>query len=125
MMKTLKGKISLVYIGLVLLIAFVGIVSALSTVFLRQSVDGLIAENYISISAMEDAGKALNAQNVALLDYMEAGDESGIAVFPRRIHCLSRPSEKKRRMSPRPMRNASSIRLNVITRNGRANTVCS
>ena len=81
MMKTLKGKISLVYIGLVLLIAFVGIVSALSTVFLRQSVDGLIAENYISISAMENAGKALNAQNVALLDYMEAGDESGIAVF--------------------------------------------
>ena len=81
MMKTLKGKISLVYIGLVLLIAFVGIGSALSTVFLRRSVDGLIAENYISISAMENARKALNAQNVALLDYLEAGDESGISSF--------------------------------------------
>lgn len=40
MLKTLKGKMSLVYIGLVVLIAFVGMVSIFNTMFLRRSVDG-------------------------------------------------------------------------------------
>ena len=81
MLKTLKGKISFVYIGLVLLIALVGGVSAFNTLLLQRSVNGLMAENYISISAMEGARKALNEQNIAILQYLELGDETGINQF--------------------------------------------
>lgn len=81
MLKTLKGKMSLVYIGLVLLIALVGGVSVLNTQLLRESVNGLIAENYKSISAMESARKALYAQNIAVLNFLETGDETGIDRF--------------------------------------------
>lgn len=81
MLKTLKGKISLVYIGLVMLIALVGGVAILNTVLLRRSVNGLIAENYISISAMETARKSLNTQNISVLDYIDTGSDEGINDF--------------------------------------------
>lgn len=81
MLKTLKGKISFVYIGLVLLIALVGGVSAFNTLLLRKSVNGLMAENYISISAMERAENAINEQNIAILQYLELNDETGINQF--------------------------------------------
>lgn len=96
MPKTLKGKISLVYIGLVFLIALVGGVSFLNTLFLRRSVDGLIAENYISISAMESARKALSAQNIAVLNALEAGDESGIDGFSQQNRLFEQAYERER-----------------------------
>jgi signal transduction histidine kinase len=77
-MKTLKGKISLVYIGLVFLIALVGGVSAINMVVLQRSVNGLMTDNYISISAMEGARTALDQQKDAILGYLNLNDETGI-----------------------------------------------
>lgn len=81
MLKTLKGKISLVYIGLVVLIALVGGVAAFNTLLLQRSVNGLMAENYISISAMKGAESSLNDQNIAILQYLNLNDDTGINRF--------------------------------------------
>jgi PAS domain S-box-containing protein len=96
MLKTLKGKISLVYIGLVLLTALVGTVAVFNTVYLRRSVNGLIAENYISISAMDTARKALYAQDVAVLDSVTTGSESGINTFSEQESDFRRALEQER-----------------------------
>lgn len=78
MLKTLKGKISLIYIGLVFLIALVGSISVTSMIELEKSVNGLMTDNYISISAMEGARTALSQQNDAILQYLYLNDETGI-----------------------------------------------
>jgi len=77
-MKTLKGKISLVYIGLVILIALVGSISVVNMLLLQKSVNGLMTDNYISISAMEGARAALNQQGYAVLQYLDLNDGTGI-----------------------------------------------
>ena len=96
MLKTLKGKISFVYIGLVLLIALVGGVAAFNTLLLQRSVNGLMAENYISISAMEGAKKALNEQNIAILQYLELGDETGINQFSGQNQLFQQSFQRER-----------------------------
>jgi PAS domain S-box-containing protein len=78
MIKTLKGKISLIYIGLVLLIALIGCISVVDMVSLQKSVNGLMTDNYKSISAMEGARKALDQQNDAVIQYLDLNDETGI-----------------------------------------------
>lgn len=78
MFKTLKGKMSLIYTGLVLLIAFVGGTAAFNLLLLQRSVNGLMTDNYISISAMDAARGALNHQNDAILHYLYLNDENGI-----------------------------------------------
>jgi PAS domain S-box-containing protein len=78
MMKTLKGKISLIYIGLVFLIALVGGISVMNLVVLQRSVNGLMTDNYISISAMEGARTALSQQKDAILQYVDLNDGTGI-----------------------------------------------
>ena len=78
MIKTLKGKISLIYIGLVLLIALIGCISVVDMVSLQKSVNGLMTDNYKSISAMEGARKALDQQNDAVIRYLDLNDETGI-----------------------------------------------
>jgi PAS domain S-box-containing protein len=80
-MKTLKGKVSLVYIGLVFLIALVGGISVINLVTLQRSVNGLMTDNYISISAMEGARAALSQQNDAILKYVDLNDETGINLY--------------------------------------------
>lgn len=64
---TLKSKISWVYTGLVCLIALVGLVSTLNLIRLQRAVDGLLSENYDSISAMTQVRDAIAEQNEALL----------------------------------------------------------
>jgi PAS domain S-box-containing protein len=78
MIKTLKGKISLIYIGLVLLIALIGCISVVDMIYLQKSVNGLMTDNYKSISAMEGARKALDQQNDAVIQYLDLNDETGI-----------------------------------------------
>lgn len=107
MQKTLKGKISLVYTGLVLLIALVGGISILNTRFLQQSVNGLIAENYISISAMESARKALAAQNAAVLKYLETGDESGISSFSGQSRVFEQAYQREENNKTEPEENST------------------
>lgn len=81
MPKTLKGKISLIYMGLVCLIALVGIVSIINLSTLQKAVGGLLNENYDSISAMTTVRNALAQQNVAILQYFEIDDMSAINRF--------------------------------------------
>jgi signal transduction histidine kinase len=72
MIKTLKGKISLVYIALVCLIALLGGISVYKMEMLQRSVNGLIAENYAGISAAYDAKAALineSSTTAAFVDF--------------------------------------------------------
>lgn len=73
-MKTLKQKLSLVYIFLVLIIGAVGITSGISLYMLGNSINGLINDNYLSINAVDHMKEALAGQNMAL-----AGNVSSIA----------------------------------------------
>jgi PAS domain S-box-containing protein len=81
MLKTLKGKFSLIYIGLVALIAAVGCVSEVTFLSLQRSVDGLMTNNYKSISAVQHMKDALAGQNGAVLTYISINNASGIGQF--------------------------------------------
>lgn len=75
-MKTLKNKISLVYIFLVLIIAAIGISSVIDFFNLGKSINGLINDNYLSIKAVNHMNVALEDQNMALLSYINFSDKT-------------------------------------------------
>ena len=54
MFRTLKSKISMIYIGLVCLIALLGAASVFNLLRLGKSVDGLMTRNYRSISSASE-----------------------------------------------------------------------
>jgi PAS domain S-box-containing protein len=96
MLKTLKGKISLVYIGLVALIALVGAISVTNLFFLQRSVTGLMNDNYISISAMEHARAALNEEKYAILQYLDLNDEAGLNTFSQQHQVFEEAFQRER-----------------------------
>lgn len=96
MLKTLKGKISFVYIGLVILIALVGAVSALNMKNLQSSVNGLMTDNYISISAMEQARAALNEQKYAVLQYLDLNDQTALNHYSEQDQSFETAFQKER-----------------------------
>jgi PAS domain S-box-containing protein len=81
MVKTLKGKIAVVYICLVLMIAVVGFTSAISLHALSKSIDGLMVNNYKSISAVNNMIEAIDGQNMAILSYLNSNAQTGINLF--------------------------------------------
>lgn len=81
MIKTLKGKIAVVYICLVLMIAVVGFTSAISLHALSKSIDGLMVNNYKSINAVNNMIEAIDGQNMAILSYLNNNDQIGIDSF--------------------------------------------
>jgi len=81
MLKTLKGRMSLVYLGLVLLMALLGIISITNMVVLKNSINNLLTENYKSIYAMENARDALNQQENAVISYINLNDLNAINLF--------------------------------------------
>lgn len=83
MIKTLKGKISTVYIWLVLMIAIVGFTSVFSFHALSRAIDGLMVNNYKSISAINNMIEAIDGQNTAILNYLNNNDERGIDLFDK------------------------------------------
>lgn len=84
MLKTLKGKVSSIYIGLVLLIVIVGATSAANLTVLQGSVNGLMTDNYISISAMEQSRTALNAEKYAIFQYLILNNEQSITAYAQK-----------------------------------------
>lgn len=80
MIKTLKGKISVVYICLVLMIAIVGFTSVFSFHVLSRSIDGLMVNNYKSISAVNNMIEAIDGQNMSILNYL-SNEKTGIDSF--------------------------------------------
>lgn len=81
MFKTLKSKLSVVYIGLVALTAVVSAFSVFNLFTLRQSVDGLMTNNYKSISAAQSMTDALNRQDKAAVNYISFDSGTSIDSF--------------------------------------------
>lgn len=81
MIKTLKGKVSAVYICLVLMIAILGFTSVFSFHVLSRAIDGLMVNNYKSISAINNMIEAIDGQNMAILNYLNNNHQTGIDLF--------------------------------------------
>lgn len=80
-MKTLKGKITTVYVFLVLIIAMIGISSAINFYKLGNSINGLMTNNYKSINAVGHMVDSLENQNIALLSYINGGNQNSTNSF--------------------------------------------
>lgn len=81
MVKTLKGKISLIYLCLVVMIAVVGAASVINLYGLSKSIDGLMTANYKSIHAVENMLEAVERQDSASLIYIYIDKQKGIDLF--------------------------------------------
>ncbi len=81
MLKSLKAKISTVYLCLVFTIAIVGMVSVFNLYGLSKSIDGLMVNNYKSINAVTNMLEAVEEQNNSILVYLYADRQSGIDNF--------------------------------------------
>jgi PAS domain S-box-containing protein len=81
MFRTLKSKLSVIYVGLVALTAAVSAVSVFNLFTLQQSVDGLMTNNYKSISAAQSMTDALNRQDNAAVDYISFSSDKSIDSF--------------------------------------------
>ncbi len=81
MFRTFKGKLSAVYLCLVLLIAIVGGMSVFSLFKLSKALDSLMVDNYKSINAVNSMLDALEKQDSAILLYINGDKQAGIDVF--------------------------------------------
>lgn len=81
MLKSLKAKISTVYIFLVFTIAIVGFVSVFNLYGLSKSINGLMVNNYRSINAVTNMLEAIEEQNDSILVYLYVDNQSGIDKF--------------------------------------------
>lgn len=81
MFNTLKGKISSVYLCLVLVIAIVGAVSVLNLYELSRAINGLMTDNYKSIGAINNMVDALERQDSSMLIYINVDRQKGIDLF--------------------------------------------
>lgn len=81
MITTLKGKVSVVYLGLVVLIAIVGITAVLNLFNLSGAINGLMIANYKSISAASMMLEAIERQDSAVLIYINVDSQKGKELF--------------------------------------------
>ena len=81
MFKSLISRISIVYIGLVGLIAVIGLASTFNLLRLEKSVDGLMSDNYKSIKAISHMMETIERQDSAVLMYLNIDKEKGIDLF--------------------------------------------
>ncbi len=81
MLKTLKGKISVVYLGLVLLVVIIGTISGINLYYLSKTIDGLMIDNYKSIKAVNLMNEEIDNQNNAILTYIYQDRQAGIKQF--------------------------------------------
>lgn len=83
MFKTLKGKISFVYLSLVVLIAIVGTTASIDLFHLTKATDGLMIANYKSINAASNMLEALERQDNAVLIYININPLEGKDLFTK------------------------------------------
>lgn len=81
MFNSLKRKFKKLYIFLVLIIVFVGVVSTLNAERLRISIDGMISNSYKSINSTNGMINAINNQNRAILIYLQGNKEEALDIF--------------------------------------------
>ncbi|WP_454054631.1 ATP-binding protein [Clostridium sp. Marseille-Q7071] len=79
--KSLRGKITLIYIGLVMIITIVGLISVFNVYKLERSIDGLITDNYKSIDAANNMNNYIEAQDKAILKYMQNQKKEAVNLF--------------------------------------------
>lgn len=81
MIKTLKGKVSVLYLSLVALIAVVGITASANLFNLSEAIDGLMIANYKSINAATKMTEAIERQDSAVLIYINVDAKRGKELF--------------------------------------------
>lgn len=81
MVKTLKGKLSLIYIILIIAMAFLGMVSVRNLFVISNDISGLLQNNYNSIQAVEDMKDALYKQQYGLFLYLSGNEDDGIEIY--------------------------------------------
>ncbi len=81
MIKTLKGKVSVLYLSLVALIAVVGITASANLFNLSEAIDGLMIANYKSINAAAKMTEAIERQDSAVLIYINVSTQRGKELF--------------------------------------------
>lgn len=81
MIKTLRGKFTLVYAGLALLTALVGFAGVWNIYRLGRSVDDLMTANYKSIDAVSHMMEAAERQDSALLIWVGVDKARGVELF--------------------------------------------
>ena len=81
MFKTLKGKMTLICIFLVIIIILVGTVSVANLLKLSKVIDGLMVDNYKSIGALNHMLQSIEQQNSAILTYLYVDEEKGLDLF--------------------------------------------
>lgn len=80
-MKTLKGKITLIYVFLIFIIGLIGAISSYNIYKLSKSIDGLMTDNYKSIDASNNMSKAIEVQDRSILLYVESQKKEAIDSF--------------------------------------------
>lgn len=81
MIKTIKGKISAVYLCLVAIIGITGLVSVINTYRIGRAIDGLMVDNYKSINAVNNMTEAIERQNNAISLFINYSPSQGSDVF--------------------------------------------
>ncbi len=81
MIKTLKGKVSLLYLSLVALTAIVGITASVNLFNLSRAINGLMIANYRSINAATKMTEAIERLDSAILIYINVDTEKGKELF--------------------------------------------
>lgn len=81
MCKSLKTKITFVYLGLVFIIAFMGSFAYLNLSRITNSIDGFLIDNYKSINAANNMVEKLEKQNICIVDYINLGDDASVNSF--------------------------------------------
>ncbi|AOY77946.1 ATP-binding protein [Clostridium formicaceticum] len=80
-MRSLKHKISLIYLILVCIIAVVGLVSVVNLYGLTREIEGLIVDNYNSLETISKMIESLERQDSAILIYSNGKTEIGLKGF--------------------------------------------
>ena len=81
MIKSLKSKIAVVNLFLVLTIGVVGITSVVTVYSLSRSINGLMVNNYKSLDAITNMLEAIEEQNNSILNYMYIDSVKGLDSF--------------------------------------------
>ena len=73
MFKSVKSMVAMIYVGLVVIIILLGVISLLNMIRISKTIDGLIVTNYNSIVRMNDLKKTLREQDKAIYAHI-SGD---------------------------------------------------
>ncbi len=83
MVKTLNGKLSLIYIVIILAMSLLGLVSVRNLITISNDIDGLLTNNYKSIQSVENMKDALYNQQQSLFLYISGDKKEGLAEYSK------------------------------------------